>query len=83
MNMVSDEVDFQLVWDCCRKSSFGIADIADGTLSYSGGLGEIPGDRVIRFWEEKGGGKELLARNMKHRRQRQRIAVKRLLRDLK
>eukprot|EP00979_Chaetoceros_neogracilis_P012448 scaffold3310_cov283-Chaetoceros_neogracile.AAC.30 len=83
MNMVSDEIDFQLVWDCCRKSSFGIADIADGTLSYSGGLGEIPGDRVIRFWEEKGGGKELLARNMKHRRQRQRIAVKRLLRDLK
>jgi len=82
MNMVSNDVDFQLIWNC-TKSSFAKAAIADESLSYSGGLGEIPGDRVIRFWEEKGGGKELLARNMKHRRQRRRIETKRLLRNLK
>jgi len=82
MNMVSNEVDFQLIWDC-RKSSIEKADIADDSLSFSGGLGEIPGVRVIRFWEEKGGGKEVLARNMKHRRQRRRIEVKRSLREIK
>lgn len=82
MNMVSNNVDFQLIWDC-RKSSFAKAAIADESLSYSGGLGEIPGVRVIRFWEEKGGGKEVLARKMKHRRQRRRIETKRLLRNLK
>ena len=83
MNMVSNATDFQLVWDC-TKSSRTERDVSDDdNVSYSGGIGEIPGVRVIRFWEEKGGGKGVLARKMKHRRLRRRIEVKRLVRDVK
>merc|ERR1712038_1260749 len=44
--------------------------------------GEIPGTQVIRYWEEQGGGKEVLARKMKHRKRRRRLEVKRFVRDL-
>ena len=44
--------------------------------------GEIPGRQIIRYWEEQGGGKKVLARKMKHRKQRKRLEIKRFLRDL-
>ena len=84
MNMISNEVDFQLVWDCTKSLSKPVSDVPE-YMSYSGGIGvgEVPGERVIRFWEEKGGGLKSLSRNMKHRRQRKKLAFKRLLRDKK
>jgi predicted phosphodiesterase len=84
MNMISNEVDFQLVWDCTKSLSKPVSDVPE-YMSYSGGIGvgEVPGERVIRFWEEKGGGLKSLSRNMKHRRQRKKLAFKRLCRDKK
>ena len=53
MNMINDDFDFQLVWDCRR--------------------GEIQSENVIiRYWEQYGGGVELLAQNMAKRRSRRR-----------
>lgn len=63
MKMVSSELTFQLIWDCSKSLPSDVPD--DDDISYSGGVGEIPGVRVIRFWEERGGGKNALSRRMK------------------
>ena len=82
MKMVCDNVNFQLIWDC-SKTSISEIDDEDDDISFVGGDGEIPGVRVIRFWEEKGGGKVALARRMKLNQRMRRIQMKRFLRDVK
>jgi hypothetical protein len=82
MKMVCDNVNFQLIWDC-SKTSISEIDDEDDDISFVGGDGEIPGVRVIRFWEEKGGGKVALARRMELNRRMRRIQMKRFLRDVK
>ncbi len=95
MNMVANDVGFQLIWDCTKQSKSNL-DADDNnevnandknTISSVGCEngswgGEIPGLQIIRYWEEHGGGKKVLARKMKHRRQRRRLEVKRFVRDL-
>jgi predicted phosphodiesterase len=66
MKMVSEHVDFQLIWNCTMSTC--ISEIPEDKISYSGGCGEVPGIRIIRFWEEKGGGKEVLASKMNQRK---------------
>ena len=44
--------------------------------------GEIYGEQVIRYWEEKGGGVKVLARKMKHSKIKKRVQLKRSLREL-
>ena len=44
--------------------------------------GEIQGEQVIRYWEEKGGGVKVLARKMKHSKIRKKVQLKRSLREL-
>eukprot|EP01083_Nonionella_stella_P260642 888411_1 len=96
MNMVSHDVGFQLIWDCTNQSSSekdvifnklnsdGKSDHIISSLGTNDNTagGEIPGTQVIRYWEEQGGGKKVLARKMKHRRRRKRLEVKRFVRDL-
>lgn len=60
MKMISEDVDFQLIWNCTMSTKHK-AKIPDDKISYSGGYGEVPGVRIIRFWEETEGGKEALA----------------------
>ena len=50
MNMIPNDVDFQLIWDCRS--------------------GEVHGKTIIRYWEDYGGGKELLAKNMQRRKRK-------------
>jgi len=82
MKMVSESVNFQLIWDC-SKSSLSEFNDDDDDISFTGGDGEVPGVRIIRFWEEKGGGKVALARRMKLNQRMRRIQMKRFLRDVK
>ena len=57
MNMINDKFDFQLIWDCTE----------------SGG-GEVKAENTItRYWDQYGGGVELLAENMAKRRRRRRV----------
>ena len=58
MNMINDKLDFQLIWDCTESS----------------GGGEVMAENTItRYWEQYGGGVELLAKNMAKRRRRRRV----------
>jgi len=89
MNMVSQNVGFQLIWDCTSESlksqQLSYEQSANDNIRISSvgvGGGEIAGRQVIRYWEEQGGGKEVLARKMKHRRRRNRLEVKRFVREL-
>lgn len=50
MNMIPNDVDFQLIWDCRS--------------------GEVRGRTIFRYWEDYGGGKELLAKNMQRRKRK-------------
>lgn len=61
MKMVSDDVDFQLIWNCTMSERDESVDAYSDDVSFTGGIGEIPGVKVLRFWEEQGGGKELFA----------------------
>jgi len=86
INIVPGEADFQLVWSCRkmeREKFYSNDNDNDDTISYSGGDGEIPGFRIIRYWEERGGGIKVLTRKIKHRRLRRRIKMKRMLREMK
>ena len=88
INIVPGEADFQLVWSCRKmeREKFYSNDNDndnDDTISYSGGDGEIPGFRIIRYWEERGGGIKVLTRKIKHRRLRRRIKMKRMLQEMK
>jgi len=57
MNMIG-KFDFQLIWDCCTES----------------GEGEVKAENTLtRYWEQYGGGVELLAENMAKRRRRRRV----------
>ena len=77
MNLVSRNVGFQLIWDC-RPSSH-----QSSLTSLTSSSGEVGGECIVRYWEEKGGGKERLARSMTRRRCRKKIQVKRALAKLK
>jgi Calcineurin-like phosphoesterase. len=74
MKMVSDNVDFQHIWNCTMSTKCK-TEMIEGKMSFSGGRGEIPGVRIIRFWEETKGGKEFLAAQMKQRRRKGRKSV--------
>ena len=56
MNMINDELDFQLIWDCREGQICSEVDI-------------------IRYWEQFGGGVQLLAQNMAKRRRRRRNQI--------
>jgi len=68
MNMISGEFDFQLIWDCTGSRSCRDDD------TDKGGWGEVKAeDIIIRYWEQFGGGVDLLAENMAKRRRRKRL----------
>ena len=56
MNMINDNFDFKLIWDCQK--------------------GEIRSENdIVRYWEQYGGGVELLAENMAKRRHRKKFQI--------
>lgn len=65
--MVNPDVDFQLVWDTTTPKR------REGGETSVGG-GEIPGETIVRYWEEQGGGVEMLRQRMKKTRRRTRYA---------
>jgi hypothetical protein len=72
MNMISNDVDFKLVWDCTKSVSVPHDDIENISCLGGSGEGEVPGERVIRYWEERGGGIKELEKNLKPRAPRTR-----------
>eukprot|EP00978_Attheya_sp_CCMP212_P040308 scaffold218602_cov39-Attheya_sp.AAC.1 len=66
MSMVSPNVTFQLLWDC-------------GLTNNTNNSGHVPSEeQVIRYWEEKGGGRKALIQNAwLHRTARRKRAKRR------
>jgi hypothetical protein len=52
-----------------EREMYMVSPWVDFQLLWDTRSGEVPGDRVIRYWEEKGGGKEALFRRLKKRKQ--------------
>lgn len=62
LHLISPSVDFQLLWECC-----GGGPERDGetrSKSSGSGGGEVQGETIYRYWDEKGGGKEKLWERM-------------------
>mmetsp|Transcript_19076 Transcript_19076/g.46095 ORF Transcript_19076/g.46095 Transcript_19076/m.46095 type:complete len:794 (-) Transcript_19076:89-2470(-) len=65
--MVNPNVDFQLVWETSSSKT---------TAATTQRGGEVPGETVVRYWEEHGGGVEMLRKRMKKTRRRTRYGFK-------
>ena len=62
MKMISNDVQFQLIWDTSS--------------------GEVSSEQIIRYWEEKGGGKTMVWRYMLRRKKNRKVLAQRIRRSL-